>query len=117
VSKDHVEWCRHMHRIIAQGGIWGLPRSGLVFRKTGNVLLWVGTIPPATRIPPALLDEAREHEFEENFKNFSKAGVAMWRANVIRHFDSIDDAQRHYNVEGEVLTADAMMQKASEILR
>lgn len=30
---DHVlEWCRNIVRIIADGGVWGLPRSGTTFR-------------------------------------------------------------------------------------
>ena len=30
---DHVlEWCRQVVRIIADGGVWGIPRSGTTFR-------------------------------------------------------------------------------------
>jgi hypothetical protein len=27
-----LEWCRNCVRIIADGGIWGIPRSGTIFR-------------------------------------------------------------------------------------
>lgn len=26
------EWCRNIARIIRDGGVWGIPRSGLVFK-------------------------------------------------------------------------------------
>jgi hypothetical protein len=30
---DHIlEWCRNVVRIIADGGVWGIPRSGTTFR-------------------------------------------------------------------------------------
>jgi hypothetical protein len=33
VPPEHIlEWCRQVVRIIADGGIWGIPRSGTTFR-------------------------------------------------------------------------------------
>lgn len=33
VPPDHIlEWCRQLVRTIRDGGMWGIPRSGLVFR-------------------------------------------------------------------------------------
>jgi hypothetical protein len=33
VPPDHVlEWCRNLVRISAQDAVWGIPRSGTVFR-------------------------------------------------------------------------------------
>lgn len=30
---EHIlEWCRQTVRVIADGGVWGIPRSGTVFR-------------------------------------------------------------------------------------
>ena len=114
-DEDHTEWCQHVFRIMQRGGLWGLPRTGLVFRKVGNVLLWVGVIPPKEKWPD--LDEAREAEFADNFKHFSKARVAMWRANVIRSFDSMEDAKRHYELEGEMLTDENMREMARRAKR
>lgn len=111
---DHGKWCRDMHKLIAHGGLWGLPRTGLVFRKTGNVLIWVGVIPPKLKLDD--LDAAREHEFETNLKNFSNAGVPMWRANMIKRFDSMEEAQRYYSVEGETLTEDLAIAKARALM-
>ena len=27
-----LEWCRNIVRVIAHGGVWGIPRSGTIFR-------------------------------------------------------------------------------------
>jgi hypothetical protein len=31
-SDDVLEWCRQLVRAIADGGVWGIPRSGTIFR-------------------------------------------------------------------------------------
>ncbi len=31
-SDDVLEWCRNIVRVIADGGVWGIPRSHTVFR-------------------------------------------------------------------------------------
>ncbi len=33
MNPAHVEWCRSMWGLMADGGAWGLPNSGLIFRK------------------------------------------------------------------------------------
>ena len=32
-SQSHLDWCRQMWEGVRDGGIWGVPRSGLVFQK------------------------------------------------------------------------------------
>jgi hypothetical protein len=29
-------WCRSMMRMLSMGGVWGVPRSGLIFTKTAE---------------------------------------------------------------------------------
>jgi hypothetical protein len=38
-----LEWCRNLVRVLADGGVWGIPRSGLVFRvdKEGKRLILI----------------------------------------------------------------------------
>ena len=33
---SHAQWCRMVVRMLKPGGQWGVPRSGLVFTKTGE---------------------------------------------------------------------------------
>jgi hypothetical protein len=30
--KEVLEWCRQLVRILKDGGVWGIPRSGITFR-------------------------------------------------------------------------------------
>jgi hypothetical protein len=32
--QSHVAWCKRHHASIKIGGVWGVPRSGLLFKKT-----------------------------------------------------------------------------------
>lgn len=34
MKTEHIEWCKRHHASIRDGGSWGVPRSGLVFKKT-----------------------------------------------------------------------------------
>jgi hypothetical protein len=31
---EHRWWCRMQMNMLAHGGVWGVPRSGLIFQKT-----------------------------------------------------------------------------------
>lgn len=46
VPPDHVlEWCRQLVRAMKDGGVWGIPRSGVVFRidkKNKQLVLTTG---------------------------------------------------------------------------
>ena len=42
VPPEHIlEWCRNLVRTLTDGGVWGIPRSGTVFRvdKTNQKLI------------------------------------------------------------------------------
>ena len=38
---DHSLWCRNTFDLMAERGIWGVPRSGLTFQRRGNMLVLV----------------------------------------------------------------------------
>lgn len=40
---EDVEWCRQLIRVTKDGGVWGIPRSGTVFRfdKNNNRLVLI----------------------------------------------------------------------------
>jgi len=106
---DHSKWCREMFAAMSYGGVWGVPRTGLIFRKTGKVLLWVGVMPPKLNIPRDELGAAREREFETTLTHFSTGGVAMWRANWLRAFDSFEAASEFYGTDdGKLLDGDQL---------
>lgn len=35
---DHLKWCRKTFRMLNDGGVWVVPRSGLVFKREGEQL-------------------------------------------------------------------------------
>jgi len=98
---EYASWCQTLFAKLNQGGVWGMPRSGLVFRKTGKVLLLVGTIPPELPLPSEILADAREGDFDATAEAFASGGIPVWRANVLRHFDSMDAVKEHYGHDGE----------------
>jgi hypothetical protein len=94
----YTEWCRDLFARIRPGGLWGIPRTGLVFRKTGPVLLWVGNVPPDIRLHLTPIDEAREAEFKDQVDYFGAAGVHVQRAHVLRDFADMDAAMALYRL-------------------
>jgi hypothetical protein len=93
----HAQWCRDHWAALKPGSIWIVPRNGIVFRRSGNVLLWVGVVPPEDNIPKDLLEQARAMDFERHVDEFSDAGIAVWRVDVLHHFDSAEEAAAHYD--------------------
>lgn len=39
------EWCRQRHALLAEGGIWVVPRSGLEFTRRGERFVLTGMMP------------------------------------------------------------------------
>ena len=33
-TQQNIQWCQNLWQSIKLGGVWGIPRSGLMFRKT-----------------------------------------------------------------------------------
>ena len=54
-SREWAEWCQATFNMIAEGGTWGVPRSGLLFERRGTKLVLVNVMP---------LDEIPEDERE-----------------------------------------------------
>ena len=41
MNPAHVQWSRNVFAMLKDGGIWSVPRSGLVFRRDGDRLTLV----------------------------------------------------------------------------
>lgn len=52
MANEFTEWCQVHFALMADGGIWGVPRSGLTFTKRGDKLVLT------ERMPFAVLEEA-----------------------------------------------------------
>ena len=77
--QDAVEWSRNHFARMAEGAQWGIPRSGLLFTKLGNVLKLTARMPhdPAMPITAAQLDEQQRSELASIRRHFEAAGVAV----------------------------------------
>lgn len=84
-----LEWCRRNHASIAEGGVWGVPQSTLIFKKTakGYELLAVmpylpdisdafshgHDVPPS----PSALKEFQRQEFKLHREVHEMAGLTI----------------------------------------
>ena len=79
----HVAWCRRHFDMLADGGKWGIPRSGLVFQRRGDRLVLIALMPwdPSMegRITREQLDEQQADEYEQNRRHFEAAGITVER--------------------------------------
>lgn len=78
--EEYTDWCRSMFEILAEGGVWGIPRSATVFRKEGDALVLVDL--PYDRLMPCSEEEYRatvDSEFETVREHFAAAGIEVRR--------------------------------------
>src|SRR5262245_60600689 len=84
-DQPFVEWSRRPFNMLKIGGIWGIPRSGLVFTRAGEsslALTHVMPHDPAMKITPAQLHEQQASDF------FAIQGYMV--AAGIRCYDTTD---------------------------
>ena len=81
IIEQHVRWCRHLFDSLAEGGVWGVPRSGLVFTRRGGELVLTEQMPWTAEMPitEAELAEQQADEFDSVKAHFGAAGIAVTR--------------------------------------
>lgn len=79
LNPAHVEWSRQMFRTLAEGGKWGIPRSGILFTKRGDRLEATDVMPhdPNMPITPLRLKRQQRHEFLNVKRHFEAAGITV----------------------------------------
>lgn len=79
--EQHVPWCKVTFASLVEGGVWGVPRSGLIFRKEGGALVLAQEMPydEAMPITPEQLREQQDAEFEQIREHFAAAGIEVRR--------------------------------------
>jgi hypothetical protein len=75
----HVAWCRQHFAMMADGGTWAIPRSGMIFNKRGNTLVLAVVMPHMNGMPctPEELIAQQRDEFENCREHFAAAGVTV----------------------------------------
>lgn len=82
LNPGHVVWCRRTVDAIADGGVWGVPRSGLLFQKTGDDELTLTDRMPWTvemegTITEAQLDEQQQSDVDATVEHMLAAGITV----------------------------------------
>jgi hypothetical protein len=79
LDPGHVAWSRRQFDILAEGAIWGVPRSGMIFQRRGDTLVLIECMPHMNGMPltPAQLAEQQQNEFEAIAEHFEAAGIAV----------------------------------------
>ena len=81
LDPQHVEWCRRMFALLRDGGVWGIPRSGLMWMKRDGKLVLTARMPwmpeMAGTITPEQLKEQQDEEYEANRLHFNAAGITV----------------------------------------
>jgi len=71
MNDSDIQWTRSLHTSLKVGGVWTVPRSGLVFRKDTDQ-----TVELITRL--AGFDKADQHnDFELIASHFRGAGIEV----------------------------------------
>ena len=82
LDPDHVAWCRRQFDFLRPQGAWGIPRSGLIFKKTGPAqLTLINTMPWESAMPitAAQLKEQQDGDFTATQEHFAAAGIEVIR--------------------------------------
>lgn len=80
MKREHIEWSRQHFELLKIGGIWGVPRSGLMFMRTGeNELTLTGRMPydKAMPITKDQLKEQQQNDYEGIYAHFTAAGITV----------------------------------------
>ena len=96
-------WYRLLYNKLPEGGLWIIPRSGMVFRKQDNGFVWVGTIPcddPLYRMAPHF---ARDAEYETAREYFAKSDIVVMKAGILQHHASAKAAKAYWKIKGKIV--------------
>jgi hypothetical protein len=88
IDPAYVEWCRRHFAFMREGGVWGIPRSGLIFTKRDGRLILTAAMPwdPAMEgtITADELRAQQDEEFESNRQHFAAADIEVVRAEEVQ---------------------------------
>ena len=71
---NEIEWTRQHHKSLADNGVWGVPRSGLIFQKTADGFKLMNVMPYTPEMSdgftqgkdvPASPSELRAYQFTD----------------------------------------------------
>jgi hypothetical protein len=75
----HVEWSRRQFAMMKDGGVWGVPRSGLIFQRQDGELVLIDRMPHTQEMPvtPEQLAEQQRRDIAVITAHFEAAGITV----------------------------------------
>ena len=76
-----AQWCRNLFNSLTEGGVWGIPRSGLMFRKQDGKLVLYERMPWMAEMDGVIsefgLRLQQDRELDDNRRYFGEAGIEI----------------------------------------
>ena len=79
MNPAHIEWSRGVFNALHDGGVWAVPRSGLIFTKRGRMFVLTSRMPwaPVMPMPRDELETMQKADFEMISLHMLAAGVPV----------------------------------------
>lgn len=81
LQPSDIQWCRALYNGLVPGGLWAVPRSGLIFEKVEDGLVLHEVMPWMPEmggvITPEELVEQQRGEFEVIREHFAAADITV----------------------------------------
>ena len=76
---QHNNWCRGLFNSLIDGGVWGVPRSGLTFQRKGDEFRLLDRMPFQEGIAAnaAEWESLQDADYETIKEEFEKAGIPV----------------------------------------
>lgn len=78
-EREYTIWCRNLFESLREGGIWTVPRSGLVFTRKADRLVLTEAMPYDRSMPitEAQMQEQQDSDFDSIRDHFAAAGITV----------------------------------------
>jgi len=79
LDPHHVAWCRNHFDSLREGGAWGFPNAGFVFRKRGDKFILTDRMPWDPKFPmnKAAWSRHQRRWLESTIEHFAAAGIEI----------------------------------------
>ena len=79
IDTDFISWSQATFNLLAEGGVWGIPRCGLLFQKRNGELVLIDRMPwvEAMPITAERLRKQQDEEYSAVKLNFEKTGIPV----------------------------------------
>jgi hypothetical protein len=87
-----AQWSKNLFASLNEGGVWGVPRSGLMFRKRGKEFVLFARMPHMKEMPITARQLRRQQnsDFAIIREKFAEAGIKVRKEVVMTRFSNME---------------------------